>query len=364
MRCLVVPVAVALACASAPAALAGGILPGRNPAANIAPSPDFLASGQCTSDGSGYSCANPCVTSQLSFPADANTPSCAKYILVAIDAARRDERAGPMVLPSNWYSLTPQEQLFVVADLERTARGLPPYLGLNAALSADAQRAANGDTDPGVAAGFAIATDPEGDEAMGGAWAFGFSVLGADYEWMYDDGWGGSVGATSNSLCTSPTAPACWAHRDELLGYDPGFNPGVGLRCGDCEMGTGYASTDGYGSFTDVVEKPLGKAPAMTFTWARDVRPFLGHRAATHSAPKPPTHTKIRAARSLELGTWAIAPYARHLCKGLHATGAAACTGGPKTGLRDADRAALSPGTRPRARGRTHVESPIHEGAR
>jgi hypothetical protein len=176
-----------------------------------------------------------------------------------------------MVLPSNWYSLTPVEQLFVVANLERTARGMPAYLGLNAALSADAQQAAQTNSDPSVAPGFAIGNDAQGEPGMGGAWAGGFAVLAADYVWMYDDGWGGSAANTSNVACTSPTSSGCWAHRDELLGSDPGYNAGVGLNCQDCEMGTGFAVVDGSSSFVDLIEIPRGAPPAMTFTWSDEL---------------------------------------------------------------------------------------------
>jgi hypothetical protein len=176
-----------------------------------------------------------------------------------------------MVLPSNWFSLSTPEQLFVVANLERTARQLPPYLGINAVLSADSQRAAQADADPGVASGFADGTDPGGYPAMGGAWSAGFNVLAADYMWMYNDGWGGTIATTSNVACTSAAAGGCWAHRDELLGSDPGFNPGVGLTSTDCEMGVGYAVVNGSGSYVDLIERPAGNAPAMTFTWAQEV---------------------------------------------------------------------------------------------
>jgi hypothetical protein len=242
-----------------------------NPAANIVPTPNFLDSGQCTSAQGDWTCVNPCVTSALKWPTYSNDVGCSTYILEAIDAARSDEGLASMVLPSNWYSLSPTEQLFVVANLERTARGLPPYLGLNAALSADAQQAAQADTDPAAAPGFAIGNDAQGVPGMGGAWAGGFSVLAADYVWMYDDGWGGSSSATSNISCTSATSSGCWAHRDELLGSDPGYNPGVGLNCQDCEMGTGYAVVNGSSSFVDLIEVPKGAPPAMNFTWSEEL---------------------------------------------------------------------------------------------
>ncbi len=246
-----------------------------NPAANIAPSPNFLQAGQCSQNGSTWSCSNPCLTSSMTWPAFANGSACTNFILQAIDNARAIEHLGPMTLPSNWYSLTTAQQLFVVADLERTARGLPPYLGINAALSAAAQRAAATGQDPAVAPGFAIGTDPQGYPAMGGAWSGGFSVLAADYMWMYDDGWGGSAAATSNVACTSARAAGCWAHRDELIGSDPGYNPGVGLTTSTCEVGVGFAMVNGSGSFVDLIEKPASTPPAMTFTWAANVVPYL-----------------------------------------------------------------------------------------
>ena len=242
-----------------------------NPAVNIAPSPDFLQAGSCTGTPGNFTCANPCVSSSLTWPAYSGGMACSNYILLAINAARSAEGLSPMVLPTNWSALSPAQQLFVVANLERTARGLPAYIGLNAALSANAQQAARGFTDPSVAAGFSIGTDAQGIPGMGGAWAGGFSVLAADYIWMYDDGWGGSHAATSNVVCTSPGAAGCWAHRDELLGSDPGYNAGVGLGCTDCEMGTGFAVVGSSGSFVDLIEIPAGSPPPMTFTWSEEL---------------------------------------------------------------------------------------------
>ena len=269
------PVAPKPAIEAAVAVAAARLAAHLNPAANIAPSPNFLQAGQCTQNGSSWSCANPCLTSSMTWPAFANDPSCTNYVLQAIDNARAIEHLGPMTLPSNWYSLTTGQQLFVVADLERVARGLPPYLGINAALSAAAQRAAATNQDPVVASGFAIGNDVQGYPAMGGAWSGGFSVLAADYIWMYDDGWGGSASATSNVACTSNHAAGCWAHRDELIGSDPGFNPGVGLTTSTCEVGVGFAIVNGSGSFVDLIEKPASAPPAMNFTWAQNVAPYL-----------------------------------------------------------------------------------------
>jgi hypothetical protein len=242
---------------------------------NIAPSPNFLVSGTGSIVNGVVTYQNPCITPQSKWPVFTNDVSCTDYLLSAINNARAIEGVRSMALPTNWFSLTVPQQLFVVANLERVDRGLPPYLGLNSALNAEAQHAAQANQDPGIAAGFPIGNDAQGVPGMGGAWSGGFNVLAADYIWMYDDGWSGAKATTSNIACTSAGDSGCWAHRAELLGSDPGFNPGVGLQCANCEMGTGYAVVNGQSSFVDLIELPKGAQPPMTFTWARDVLPFL-----------------------------------------------------------------------------------------
>ena len=251
-----------------------------NPPANIAPSPNYLSSGPCTGTRGNYTCPNPCVTSQLTWPANAQNAACTDLVLHAVKTARAAEGVAAMVLPSNWYALTTQQQLFVAADLERVDRGYPPYLGLNAALSANAQNAAANNSDPSLATGFAVSDNAQGSPGFGGSWASDISVVSADYGWMYDDGWGGSAATTFNLTCTSASAPGCWGHRDELLGSDPGYNYGVGLDCTTCEMGTGYADVNGAGSYVDLVELPAGAPPAMTFTWASEL-PFFTSSTTT-----------------------------------------------------------------------------------
>jgi hypothetical protein len=202
------------------------------------------------------------------------TEACTSSTLALINAAHAKEHVLPMVLPRNWSRLTVQEQLFVIADLERVDRGLPPYLGLNALLSKSAETAAKKEGDPGLATGFPVAI---GFFAVGagGTWAGNQSVLFASYGWMYSDGWGGPHD-TDNIDCTSPTSNVCWGHRDELLGSDLASHSDVGLECTTCEMGTGYAAIkNSWGSFTDLIELPSGTPPAMTFTWTANVLPYL-----------------------------------------------------------------------------------------
>ena len=51
--------------------------------------------------------------------------ACMEPSLAMLNAGRLSEQLGPVMLPSNWPRLTVAEQLFVLTELERTARGLP-----------------------------------------------------------------------------------------------------------------------------------------------------------------------------------------------------------------------------------------------
>ncbi|MGA2970202.1 MAG: hypothetical protein ABSE75_10390 [Acidimicrobiales bacterium] len=244
-----------------------------NPRANITPIPSFLSSGECSNTNGAWSCRNPCVSATLTWPVFTNDSSCNAYVLEAIDNARAEENLSPMVLPTNWTSLTIPEQMFVITNLERVARGYPPYLGLNAKLDHAAMSAALLEHDPQLASGFAVGFNALGARAWGGSWSEGFDTLAADYVMLYDDGWGGTLD-TSNITCTSPTAPGCWSHRDELLGDAPHYNSGVGLWCDTCEFGGGYAIVRGGSSFVQLIELPAGPPPAMVFTWQRELANF------------------------------------------------------------------------------------------
>lgn len=251
---------------------------------NIAPVPNFNSSGYGHTGPSGSTTyPNPCVSVSRSgepiFIVNARSVSCTNYVLSAINRAHRAEGVGAMVLPTNWYRLSTQRQLFVVADLERVDRGLPAYLGINSALALTAQRGAVHAADPGVAPGFTL-------RAMGATWAGANSVLEADYGWMYEDGWAGGRSRTSNIDCTSPKAVGCWGHREVILGHY------TGLGCTTCELGTGYAPLGrSSASYTELIEAPAGPPPAMIFTWAHDVVPFMNAATTTPTSSSPSSTT-------------------------------------------------------------------------
>lgn len=234
-----------------------GILPPSDPATNVAV-PSNLTNYTCTSQGGSRSCTGVCVTGPL--PTLNTSAACTAVALQAIDRARASEGVGALRLPSNWSRLTVPEQLFVLADLERVDRGLPPYVSLVPQLSSIAQAAAGAARDPSDSA--------PGVRGDSGNWSTAAaSPLIADFEWMYSDGFGGA-----NVNCTHRGAPGCWGHRNDILGTY------TGVTCSTCSMGAGFDPrfrNDGP-VYTELFVEPA--SPTLfsgSFTWARSVLPYL-----------------------------------------------------------------------------------------
>ena len=79
----------------------------------------------------------------LCAPAGLDTSAiCLRLTLAAIDGARAGEGLPPARVPATFSALSVAEQVFVAVDVERVDRGLPPFVGLTAALDRDAQRGA------------------------------------------------------------------------------------------------------------------------------------------------------------------------------------------------------------------------------
>ena len=163
---------------------ASGIIPPSNPAASVPPQVIPACS--------------------LS-PVDDKSSGCTDSILHDINYARWLEGLGPLVLPGNYASDAVAVQQLVLTDEERDDRGLSPYSGLDATLNTAALAGATTNSDPLLPSGF---VGPGGS-----IFAQDYTPLGADFAWMYDDGYGGT-----NLLCTSPGASGCWGHRDNILG--------------------------------------------------------------------------------------------------------------------------------------------------
>jgi hypothetical protein len=203
-----------------------------NPASNIAPDPNFFdyCSGATIDTSSG----------------------CEQATLEAIDHARATEGLAPMILPVNWSSLSPAEQLFVATNLERTARGLPAFSGMSSVLDSVAASAAASASpsaeDPVPPAGFASYWTSN--------WAGGVgSALESIYLWMYADGPNGS-----NQDCQAGDMSGCWEHREDIL---------YAFTCSPCVMGSGV-SASAYGgepAWAEVMVDAVG-SPSIAFPWS------------------------------------------------------------------------------------------------
>ncbi|MDA8291045.1 MAG: hypothetical protein M0Z33_05110 [Actinomycetota bacterium] len=240
-----------------------------NPRSNE-PSPPYLQeSGPCTAGSSGAeSCASPCYATG---PASStpHSPGCLGLALAAIERGHAIEHLRPLVLPTGFAAMGVGEQLFVLVNLERIARGVPPLVGLVAPLDAAAQQGAVQSRDPSVLTRYgAVRVAVVGDVyGIGGTWAGGEpNSVAAVHDWMYDDGWGGSRAATSNVACTSPSASACWGHRQELLGLYSGTG------CRTCVAGVGYDAA--LRSYTVLIVRPVSP-PRLVLGWNSGVLPRI-----------------------------------------------------------------------------------------
>jgi hypothetical protein len=139
-------------------------------------------------------------------PVDDNSAGCIDSVLHNINYARSLEGLGPLVLPSTYASDPVPVQQLILADEERGDRGLSQFSGLDPALDTAALAGAVANADPVPPVGFQFST-------AGSIFALDYTPLGADFAWMYDDGYGGT-----NLDCAAPTDSGCWGHRDNILG--------------------------------------------------------------------------------------------------------------------------------------------------
>ncbi len=145
-----------------------------------------------------------------------NSRLCNLAVLKDINAQHRLEGVPPMVLPPNYTNLSPAEQLVLVVNAERESRNIAPFVGMTESLDKDALKAALAGNDPNPSIG-------DGNWIIyNSIWAGGYqSALLADFDWMYNDGWGGNLNNTINVDCTSSKSRGCWGHRDAILAIYP-----------------------------------------------------------------------------------------------------------------------------------------------
>jgi hypothetical protein len=268
---------------AAPTLAAATANPLANPATNRQPPLFSTNGGRCSpppgasssTPSSSWDCQSPCLPHYNDFAFN-GSPACNDLLLASINEAQAAEHLRGFTLPSNFTLLTVPQQMFVLVDLERISRGVPPLVGLSPSLGPPAQAAAREAEDPTFQPvyGQVKVWYPRagGMYAFGGAWSGNqVNALAAMFGWMYDDGWGGK-GTTRNIACNGPTATGCWGHRDELLGEY------TGTTCTDCIAGGGYASPaerNWAESYVLLLVRPVQFPTPLVFTWDGNVLPNL-----------------------------------------------------------------------------------------
>ncbi len=202
-----------------------------DPAQNVVPSPSYWS--LCLDQGR-------------------NSQACTDQIVQAIDSARALEGVGPMTLPADFGSLTTEQQTFVVTNLERVDRGLPPVAGMVDSLNALASDAAVADADPRLADWSVGLFQVSGWSSI---WAGDLNALASDYDWMYNDGWGPD--GSYNLDCQSAGASGCWGHRHAILRPGSHLITGVGTQLQTHWM-----------SIAQILVSGSGDDPAFSYSWA------------------------------------------------------------------------------------------------
>ena len=244
---LAVAAVVLAASLSAPGASAATA----DPAVNILPVPNF--NGACSERG-GVVISGFCRFNPLSGQWVVDTPAREAAALQAIDHARLQEDLPALRLPSDWARLSANRQQFVLVNLERVARGLPPMVGLAPALDAVALQGARNQADP-------VVPPPLNRYASGTNWAGDRQPAVVMYGYMYLDGWGGSPARTPNLDCSGPDASGCWGHRNNILGAY-----GTHGLMGAAAIAGGPSGT---GSSAQVFLAYKGEPLPLTYTWAQ-----------------------------------------------------------------------------------------------
>jgi hypothetical protein len=221
-------------------------------------------------------------------------PASVTNFLSSINAGRADEGVAPMQFNQGEFdALTIPEQVFVLSNLERTGRGLPPISAMTNQLNNAAAAGAEAGDDPPNPK---VLTTGGTDEQGGSIWIGDTSSsLVADYVWMYEDGLGSaSTTPTYNIDCSSGLLGTllgnCWGHRDIILTQYSNCSL-LGLLGGPAQtlvMGAAYDATgyDGGPSIAAVFAGTCGPAPTdETFTWAQAEAMIFGPIAGIASMP-------------------------------------------------------------------------------
>jgi hypothetical protein len=221
-----------------------------------------LLAGAVYALGCAPALAAPNPSANILFPTPASCAApgsapCQNAVVAGLDSARAVLALPPYTLPADFDSLTAEDQLLILSNLDRSSYGLPAIAGLSPALDSAAQLGVSNDSDPDPDPVLPDGLDVEG---WASNWAGGFANdLLAYYDWMYDDGPG-----SSNGDCRSPTDPGCWGHRQDVLSFASAGAIVMGAAAGVDSNGVpGYAMT--------IIATPQASTSwtTLSYTWSQ-----------------------------------------------------------------------------------------------
>ena len=184
-----------------------------------------------------------------------NLPDTYANSLDAVNAGRALEGLGP-ISGTRLGALSVTQEMFVVINLERTARGLPAFEEMTGSLDTLAQTGADDLADP------PLPTAPGAPSAVGTLWAGTADPLLADFAWMYEDGCTLVPHQAAFNTGCSAVPPEPWGHRHGILEDFSALGAG-------CTLAMGVAQSQN--SMGMLTEGYCG-APApgdVVFTWAQ-----------------------------------------------------------------------------------------------
>jgi hypothetical protein len=188
---------------------------------------------------------------------DGTSAACENGVVSALDSARADLELPAYTLPADFDSLPPDEQMFILSNLDRTSYDLPAIAGLSPTLDDAAQDGVANDTDPDPSSYLPQNLDLYGWDSN---WAGGFpNAPYAYYDWMYDDGPG-----SPNIDCQSDGDPGCWGHRDDVLAFS---NVGAIVMGG--AAGTDGGGNPGYAMTLVATQTSDTSWTTLSYTWAQ-----------------------------------------------------------------------------------------------
>jgi len=202
---------------------------------------------------------NPAQNMPISEPASCSAPTsaaCENAIIADLNSAHAAMGLSAYALPSDFDTLSGDEQIFILSNLDRTAYGLMPASGLSPQLDSAAAAGVADDADPNPTAEIPANI---GNYSWAANWAGGYpNAPYAYYDWMYNDGLG-----SPNIDCTSQNPTGCWGHRQDVLAF-----PDPGQIVMGAATGTDSSGLPSY-AMTIVWTETTSSWTTLDYTWAQ-----------------------------------------------------------------------------------------------